>query len=79
MLCNENDYTPQSGKSEHLHVSLAISDDREITCWCVGTVASMHGSINVHYPWSQARKLLKYGITRVLERIRTVFNMLRTS
>ena len=65
----------ESGKSEHLHVSLAISDDREITCWCAGNVASMNGPKDVHYPWSQARKRLKYRITRVLERICTVFSM----
>ena len=65
----------ESGKSEHLYVSFAISDDWEITCWCTCTVASMHGPINVHHPWSQARKRLKYRITRVLERICTVFRM----
>ena len=70
--------TPETGKSEHLHVSLATSDDWESLCWCTRTVASMHGPINGHYPWFLARKRLKCRITRVFERIRTVFKMLST-
>ena len=61
--------TPETGKSEHLHVSLATSDDWESLCWCTRTVASMHGPINGHYPWFLARKRLKYRITRVFQRI----------